>query len=192
MSVWCAAPPDVRVLMQAGAEPARQHRFRALRFVASVGGALDPAAVGWGRDILGRPILEQWVQTETGSVMIANTVAQDLRPGSWGRPLPGVEACVVERSDGGTCRVIDAPGVEGELALGAGWPSMFRGYLHDDEHFRERFAGDLYLTGDRVLRDADGHVRFVRRADDAFPGRARARAPWPRERTAPCGRGLIG
>jgi len=192
VSVWCAAPTDVRVLMEAGAELARRHRLRALRFVASAGGPLDPATVGWGRDVLGRAIHEQWVQTETGSVVIANTVAQDIRPGSWGRPLPGVDACVVERSDGGGCRVIDAPGVEGELALGAGWPSMFHGYLHDEEHFGERFAGDLYLTGDRVRRDTDGHVWFVRRADDVLAGGAPARTLPPRERTAPCGRGLIG
>ena len=64
--------------------------------------------------------------------------------------------------------MIDAPGVEGELALRAGWPSMFRGYLNEDEHYRECFAGDLYLTGDLVKRDADGYFWFVGRADDVI------------------------
>jgi acetyl-CoA synthetase len=85
-----------------------------------------------------------------------------------GRPLPGVQACVVERLEAGGVRVIDEPGVEGELALRRGWPSMFRGYLNDDERYRKCFAGDLYLSGDLVKRDADGDYWFVGRADDVI------------------------
>jgi acetyl-CoA synthetase len=92
----------------------------------------------------------------------------DIKPGSMGKPLPGVDAFVVRRDDDGGCAVIDAPDVEGELALKAGWPSMFRGYLHQDERYRKCFAGDLYLTGDLVKRDADGYFWFVGRADDVI------------------------
>jgi acetyl-CoA synthetase len=168
VSVWYTAPTAIRMLMKAGTELARRHRFRALRFVASVGEPLNPEAVWWGREALGLPIHDNWWQTETGGIMIANTPAQDIRPGSMGRPLPGVEAFVVRRNDDGSCDVIDAPGVEGELALHAGWPSMFRGYLNQDERYRKCFAGDLYLTGDLAKRDADGYFWFVGRADDVI------------------------
>jgi acetyl-CoA synthetase len=167
VSVWYTAPTAVRMLMKAGAELARGFRFPKLRFVASVGEPLNPQAVWWGQDVLGLPIHDNWWQTETGGIMIANTVAQDIKPGSMGRPLPGVEAFVVQRRDGGV-EVVETPDVEGELALRAGWPSMFRGYLNDDERYRKCFAGDLYLTGDLVRRDAEGYFWFVGRADDVI------------------------
>ncbi len=168
VTVWYTAPTAIRMLMKAGAEVARRYRFPRLRFVASVGEPLNPEAVWWGIDALGLPIHDNWWQTETGGIMIANTVAQDIRPGSMGRPLPGVDAFVARRNDDGSCEVIDAPGVEGELALRAGWPSMFRGYLNQEERYRKCFAGELYLTGDLAKRDADGYFWFVGRADDVI------------------------
>jgi acetyl-CoA synthetase len=168
VTVWYTAPTAIRMLMKAGTEVARGHRFPRLRFVASVGEPLNPEAVWWGQEALGLPIHDNWWQTETGGIMIANTVAQDVRPGSMGRPLPGVDAFVVRRKDDGSCDVIDAPGIEGELALRPGWPSMFRGYLNQDERYRKCFAGGLYLTGDLVKRDADGYFWFVGRADDVI------------------------
>ncbi len=91
----------------------------------------------------------------------------DVKPGSMGQPLPGVEACIVERLAGGVS-VIDRPDVEGELALRRGWPSMFRGYLNEDERYRKCFAGEFYLSGDLAKRDADGYYWFVGRADDVI------------------------
>ncbi len=167
VSIWYTAPTAVRMLMKAGAEIAGDFRFDSLRFIASVGEPLNPQAVWWGQDVFGLPIHDNWWQTETGGIMIANTVAQDIKPGSMGKPLPGVEAFVVERRDG-EVRVIDAPDTEGELALRAGWPSMFRGYLNEDERYRKCFVGDLYLTGDLAKRDADGYFWFVGRADDVI------------------------
>jgi acetyl-CoA synthetase len=118
---------------------------------------------------------DNWWQTETGGIMIANLAATDIRPGSMGRPLPGVEVAILERGpDGraarrdGTVSVIDEPGIEGELALRPGWPSMFRGYLHDDDRYAKCFAGGWYLTGDLARRDADGWLWFVGRADDVI------------------------
>jgi acetyl-CoA synthetase len=99
--------------------------------------------------------------------MIANTPAFDIKPGSMGRPLPGVDAYVVRHDDEGVS-VIDEPDVEGELALGLGWPSMFRGYLHEDDRYRKCFTDGMYLTGDLVKRDADGYFWFVGRADDVI------------------------
>ena len=167
VSVWYTAPTAVRMLMKAGDDIARNFAFPKLRFIASVGEPLNPQAVWWGQDVFGLPIHDNWWQTETGGIMVANTVAQDIKPGSMGLPLPGIEAFVVQRRDGGV-EVVEQPDVEGELALRAGWPSMFRGYLNDEERYRKCFAGDLYLTGDLVKRDADGYYWFVGRADDVI------------------------
>jgi acetyl-CoA synthetase len=168
VSVWYTAPTAVRMLMKAGVELAKARGHPKLRFVASVGEPLNPEAVWWGEEAFGMPIHDNWWQTETGGIMIANTPAMDVKPGSMGKPLPGVDALVVERRDDGTCRTIDEPDVEGELALRAGWPSMFRGYLNAEERYRKCFSGELYLTGDLVKRDADGYYWFVGRADDVI------------------------
>jgi len=168
VTVWYTAPTAIRMLMKAGTELARAHRFPALRFIASVGEPLDPEAVWWGLEALGLPIHDNWWQSETGGIMIANTPAQDIKPGSMGRALPGVDAFIVRRREGGTVEVIDKPNVEGELALRAGWPSMFRGYLGQEERYRKCFAGELYLTGDVARRDEDGYFWFVGRADDVI------------------------
>ena len=168
VSVWYTAPTAIRMLMRAGADIAKKYAFPRLRFVASVGEPLNPEAVWWGKQVLGLPIHDNWWQTETGGIMIANTPAFDIKPGSMGRPLPGVAAAIVERQEDGSVRLIDEPGREGELALKAGWPSMFRGYLNAEERYRKCFSGEWYLTGDLAKRDADGYYWFVGRADDVI------------------------
>jgi len=174
VSVWYTAPTAIRRLMRLGGELARETDLSALRFVASVGEPLNPEAVMWGADALGLPIHDNWWQTETGGIMIANTIAADIKPGSMGRPLPGVEAAVLRRGPNGVeardgaVEVLTEPGVEGELALRPGWPSMFRGYLHDDERYRRCFVGGWYLTGDLVTRDRDGYFWFLGRSDDVI------------------------
>ncbi|CRK51202.1 Acetyl-coenzyme A synthetase [Rhodococcus sp. RD6.2] len=172
VTVWYTAPTAIRMLMKAGPDLARTYAFPRLRFVASVGEPLNPDAVIWGRDVLGHPVHDNWWQTETGGIMIANTPGFDIKPGSMGRPLPGVDACIVApRRDGDEARdvtVVDASDTEGELALRRGWPSMFRGYLNNDERYRRCFAGDWYLTGDLAKRDEDGYFWFVGRADDVI------------------------
>ena len=168
VSVWYTAPTAIRMLMKSGAAIPKKYRFPALRFVASVGEPLNPEAVWWGQEVLGRPIHDNWWQTETGGIMIANTPAMDIKPGSMGKALPGVDAFIVRRCEDGSIERIDAPDVEGELALRAGWPSMFRGYLNQEERYRRCFVGDYYLTGDLAKRDADGYFWFVGRADDVI------------------------
>jgi acetyl-CoA synthetase len=130
-----------------------------------VGEPLNPEAVVWGVKALGLPIHDNWWQTETGGIMIANYAAMEIRPGSMGLPLPGVEAAIVHRQEG-RIEVEQEPCVEGDLALKPGWPSMFRGYLHDEERYRKCFVGDWYITGDLARRDADGYFWFLGRADD--------------------------
>ncbi len=172
ISVWYTAPTAIRMLMKAGLELVHRHSYPALRFVASVGEPLNPEAVWWGKEALGLPIHDNWWQTETGGIMIANTPAFDIKPGSMGRPLPGIEACIVEHleAEGEPPRVhiIEQADIEGELALKAGWPSMFRGYLNNEARYRKCFAGEWYLTGDLARVDADGYYWFVGRADDVI------------------------
>jgi len=175
VTVWYTAPTALRMLMRAGAESALAYDLSHLRFVASVGEPLNPEVVTWGQDVLGLPVHDNWWQTETGGIMIANLAGCEIRPGSMGRPLPGVEVAILARGpDGraavrdGKVDVIDQPLVDGELALRPGWPSMFRGYLHDESRYRASFAGGWYLTGDVARRDADGWLWFVGRADDVI------------------------
>ena len=166
VTVWYTSPTAIRMLMRAGGQPQRDYDLSRLRFIASVGEPLNAEAVVWGKEALGLPIHDNWWQTETGGIMIANYAAMDIRPGSMGRPLPGVEAAVVRRSEDGMVDVLDGANAEGELALRPGWPSMFRGYLNDDERYRKCFKDGWYLTGDLVRRDADGYFWFLGRADD--------------------------
>jgi len=168
VTVWYTAPTAVRMLMKAGPDIPKKYSLNNLRFVASVGEPLNPEAVWWGQDVLGLPIHDNWWQTETGGIMIANTPAMDIKPGSMGKPLPGVDACIVHRDESGAVSVVEQPDAEGELALKAGWPSMFRGYLNQEERYRKCFSGDLYLTGDLAKRDADGYFWFIGRADDVI------------------------
>jgi acetyl-CoA synthetase len=155
------------MLMKSGTDFVRAHPCPELRFIASVGEPLNAEAVWWGLEAFGLPIHDNWWQTETGGIMIANTLAADIKPGSMGRPLPGVQALIVRR-EGDAVVPVTEPDVEGELALRAGWPSMFRGYLGQDERYRKCFAGDLYLSGDLARRDAEGYFWFVGRADDVI------------------------
>ncbi len=168
VTVWYTAPTAIRMLMKAGPELPKKYDLSRLRLIASVGEPLNPQAVIWGRDVLGRPIHDNWWQTETGGIMVSNYLSMPIKPGSMGKPLPGIEAGVVHRTENGGVTLVEAPDEEGELALKPGWPSMFRGYLHEEERYRKCFAGGWYLTGDLVKRDADGYYWFVGRADDVI------------------------
>jgi len=168
VTVWYTAPTAVRMLMTLGKDILRSYDTSALRFLASVGEPLHPDAVLWAEEVFDLPLHENWWQTETGAIMIANFLAMDLKPGSMGRPVPGVEAAIVQRQPRGPVKQITQPGVTGELALRKGWPSMFGGYLGEDERYRECFVGEWYLTGDLARRDEDGYFWFVGRADDVI------------------------
>ncbi len=167
VTVWYTAPTAIRLLMRAGADAVRRYDLSALRLICSVGEPLNPEAVRWGADVLGRPIHDNWWQTETGGIMIANFPAMAIRPGSMGKPLPGITAGIVQRVQD-RVQEVHEPDQVGELALRPGWPSMFRGYLHDDARYRRCFANGWYLTGDLARRDADGYYWFVGRADDVI------------------------
>ncbi|WP_444984608.1 acetate--CoA ligase [Halomonas mongoliensis] len=167
VAVWYTAPTAIRMLMKVGPELARRYDLSSLRFLASVGEPLNPEAVHWGRATLGLPFHDNWWQTETGGIMIANFASMPIKPGSMGRPVPGIEAGVARRTDSGI-ELIEDPDETGELVLKAPWPSMFRGYLHEEARYRQCFAGAWYLTGDLARRDAEGYFWFIGRADDVI------------------------
>jgi acetyl-CoA synthetase len=168
VTIWYTAPTAVRMMMKGGAESARRRRYESLRFIASVGEPLNPQAVIWGEEAFGLPIHDNWWQTETGGIMIANYISMPIKPGSMGRPLPGIEAAVVQRLPDGHVQPVSVPDTEGELALRPGWPSMFRTYLDEEERYRKCFADGWYLTGDLARCDADGYFWFVGRGDDVI------------------------
>jgi acetyl-CoA synthetase len=167
VTVWYTAPTAIRLLMKAGDELAARHDLSRLRFMASVGEPLNAEAVVWSQRVLTRPFHDNWWQTETGGIMIANTAAMDVKPGSMGKPLPGVELAIVDLA-GGRVRVIETPMTAGQLAIQLGWPSMFRGYLHEEARYAACFRDGWYLTGDLAMCDADGYYWFVGRADDVI------------------------
>jgi acetyl-CoA synthetase len=156
------------MMMKAGLDSPRRHEMPRLRFLASVGEPLNPEAVRWGVEAFGLPFHDNWWQTETGGIMVANYRSMDIRPGSMGKPLPGIEAGIVRQSDDGSVTVVEQPDEQGELALRPGWPSMFRGYLNEPERYRKCFADGWYLTGDLARRDANGYYWFVGRKDDVI------------------------
>jgi acetyl-CoA synthetase len=166
VSVWYTAPTAIRRLMRIDSEPAQEYDLSALRLIQSVGEPLNPEAVLWGVEKLKMPIHDNWWQTETGGIMISNLLSQSIRPGSMGRPLPGIEAGIVRLDDDGTFTEITEANKEGELALKVGWPSMFRAYLHNEERYKKCFVGEWYLSGDLAYKDEEGYFWFIGRADD--------------------------
>jgi acetyl-CoA synthetase len=175
VALWYTAPTALRMLMRIGADVAHEYDLSGLRLVASVGEPLNPEVVRWAADTFGVPVLDNWWQTETGAIMIANYRSQPVRPGSMGRPLPGVDAALLARDgddvvtgpDGEPVEIAE-PEMVGELALRQGWPSMFRTYLGNDARYRASFVGPWYRSGDLARRDADGYYWFVGRSDDVI------------------------
>jgi acetyl-CoA synthetase len=168
VSVWYTAPTAIRMMMKAGTDLVRKYDLPALRFLTSVGEPLNPEAVVWGHEAFGLPFHDNWWQTETGGIMIANYASMDIKPGSMGRALPGIQAEIVRKTEAGSVEVIEEPNVQGELALRPGWPSMFRAYLDEPARYEKCFAGGFYLTGDLARKDSDGYFWFVGRKDDVI------------------------
>ncbi|MEX3070756.1 acetate--CoA ligase [Vibrio alginolyticus] len=166
VTVWYTAPTAIRMLMKIGVALPKQFDLSRLRFMASVGEPLNPEAVEWGEKVFGMPFHDNWWQTETGGIMIANVPSMPVKPGSMGKPLPGIEAAIVNANDDGSLREETEPMEVGELALKSGWPSMFRGYLNQEEKYQSCFKGEWYLSGDLAMKDEDGYFWFVGRKDD--------------------------
>ncbi|RLC59621.1 MAG: acetate--CoA ligase [Chloroflexi bacterium] len=163
VTVWYTAPTAVRMLMKAGEAAAKKHDLSSLRYTMSVGEPLNPEAVVWGERAIGLPFHDNWWQTETGAIMIANYASMEIRPGSMGRPFPGIEPAIID-DDGNEAPI----GEEGDLAVRPGWPSMFRTYWGREELYDSCFRNGWYITGDRARMDSDGYFWFIGRADDVI------------------------
>jgi acetyl-CoA synthetase len=146
-------------------KPKEAYNLENLRSILSVGEPLNAEAVIWGEENFGFPILDNWWQTETGGIMIANYPSMKVKPGSMGKPLPGVEIAVAE-VNGKQLKIITEPNVQGQLVLKKGFPSLFRAYLHEEERYKKCFIGEWYLSGDLAKKDADGYFWFIGRTDD--------------------------
>ncbi len=166
VSLLYTSPTAIRMLMRYGLELPRRFNLSSLRFLASVGEPLNPEAIRWGIKAFSKPIHDNWWQTETGAIMIANFVGSDIKLGSMGRPIPGIKASVFDRSSGQCLELTD--GSEGELAIKVPWPSMFRGYLGQDDRYHACFQDGWYFTGDLAKSDKDGYFWFIGRKDDVI------------------------
>jgi acetyl-CoA synthetase len=163
VTVWYTAPTAIRMLMKAGDDLPGQFNFDSLRYMCSVGEPLNPEAVIWSEKVLQRPFHDNWWQTETGAIMIANYPVQDIKPGSMGRPFPGINAGILDDDFN------ELPaGQEGNLAVQPGWPSMFRTYWEKEELYQSCFKNGWYITGDKARKDDEGYFYFMSRADDVI------------------------
>lgn len=163
VTVWYTAPTAIRMLMKAGDALVHQYDLSRLRHVCSVGEPLNPEAVVWGQQVLQRTFYDTWWQTETGAIHITNHIGLPVKPGSMGKPFPGVEAAVLNDQFEPL-----PPGSEGALALKLTAPSRFLTYWNNASRYDSRFKNGWYLTGDRARLDADGYFWFVGREDDVI------------------------
>lgn len=161
VTVWYSAPTAIRMLMGAKSQPA-DFDLSSLRYLASVGEPLNPEAIWWGLDAFGLGFHDTWWQTELGSISVTNYPSMDIKPGSMGKPLPGVEATIVDNEGN------ELPdGQEGNLALkSATVSSMMKTIWRNQEKYNSYFNGQWYISGDKGMKDKDGYFWFVGRSDD--------------------------
>lgn len=163
VTVWYTAPTAVRMLMAEGDEIVKKHNLSSLRYLASVGEPLNPEAVVWGEKVFGKIFHDTWWQTETGSIIVANTKDFAVKPGSMGKPLAWIQADVVD-DEGNPVPT----NVEGHLAIKPPWPSIMRTIWQNEEKYNSYFKNGWYFSGDRAKKDTDGYFWFVGRADDVI------------------------
>ena len=165
VTVWYSAPTAIRLLMRDGAAAARAHDLGSLRHLCSVGEPLNAEAVLWSRETFGRPFHDTFWQTETGCIVITNLPGMPIKPGSMGRPFPGITATVLDPK---SFEPLGRAGSVGLIALRPGWPSMMRAYWNKPAAYAAKFRNGWYLCGDRASIDEDGYFWFVGRDDDVI------------------------
>jgi acetyl-CoA synthetase len=165
ITVWYSAPTAIRSLMRAGDEIVRKFDLSSLRHLASVGEPLNSEAVIWSVKMFGKPFHDTFWQTETGCIMITNFPGMKVKPGSMGRPFPGITGVVLDPKNH---EPITEPGKIGLIAFRPGWPSMMRTYWNNEEKFREKFVNGWYISGDRASIDNEGYFWFIGRDDDVI------------------------
>ncbi|WP_209858578.1 acetate--CoA ligase [Paenibacillus shirakamiensis] len=164
VTVWYSAPTAFRMLMGAGEDIIAQYDLSSLRHILSVGEPLNPEVVRWGVKVYGQRIHDTWWMTETGAQLICNYPSLPMKPGSMGRPIPGVEAAIVD--DNGK---VLPPYRMGNLAIKTPWPSMMRKIWNNPTKYEEYFRIDgWYISGDSAYQDEDGYFWFQGRIDDVI------------------------
>lgn len=165
ITMWYSAPTAIRSLMKAGDEIIKNFDLSSLRHLASVGEPLNSEAVIWSEKVFGKPFLDTFWQTETGSIMITNFPDMKIKPGSMGKSFPGITATVLDTK---TYEPVNETGRVGLIAFRPGWPSMMRAYWNNEEKYKEKFVNGWYLSGDRATIDNDGYFWFIGRDDDVI------------------------
>jgi len=165
ITLWYTAPTAIRSLMKAGEEQAKKFDLSSLRHLTSVGEPLNAEAVIWSEKVFGKPFHDNYWQTETGSIMIGNFPGMPVKPGSMGKPFPGITARVL---DPATYEPFDEPGKIGLIAFRPGWPAMMRTYWGNEQTYKSKFVNSWYLSGDRSSIDQDGYFWFIGRDDDVI------------------------
>ncbi|UOQ44708.1 acetate--CoA ligase [Halobacillus salinarum] len=163
ISVWYSAPTAFRKLLSAGEEVPKKHDLSSLRHVLSVGEPLNPEVISWGLKAFNLRIHDTWWMTETGAMLICNYPAMDMRPGSMGKPFPGIEAAIVDNEGN------ELPANQmGNLAIKEGWPSMMRAIWKNPGKFESYFINGWYVSGDSAYQDEEGYFWFQGRLDDVI------------------------
>ncbi|QLY33116.1 AMP-binding protein [Nocardia huaxiensis] len=158
VNTFCAPPTVWRMLIQAelGERPA------GMREILGAGEPLNPDVIAQVEKAWGLTIRDGFGQTET-TLQVGNTPGQPIKPGSMGRPAPGVPVVLVDPVTGEL-------GDEGEICLdlSAAPVNLMTGYLGDPERNAAVMADGYYHTGDVAGRDADGYITYIGRTDDVF------------------------
>jgi acetyl-CoA synthetase len=165
VTVWYSAPTAIRSLMKEGDEIVKKFDLSSLRHLCSVGEPLNAEAVLWSKKVFGLFFHDTFWQTETGSIVITNYPNMKIKPGSMGKPFPGIIATVVDLK---THEPIERSGIVGLIAIKPGWPSMFRTYWKNEETYKSKFKNGWYICGDRASIDEEGYFWFVGRDDDVI------------------------
>lgn len=164
VNVWYSAPTAFRMLMGAGDEMAGKYDLTSLRHVLSVGEPLNPEVIRWGHKVFDKRIHDTWWMTETGGQLICNYPCMDIKPGSMGKPFPGIEAAIVDHQGNEL-----PPYRMGNLAIKKGWPSMMHTIWNNPEKYESYFMpGGWYVSGDSAYMDEDGYFWFQGRVDDVI------------------------
>ncbi|PWU70103.1 acetate--CoA ligase [Gracilibacillus dipsosauri] len=163
VTIWYTAPTALRKFVSAGDELVKQYDFSHLRHIMSVGEPLNPEVITWGERVLGLRIHDTWWMTETGAMLIVNLPCMEIRPGSMGKPIPGVDAAIVD-NEGNEL----PPNQMGNLAIKKGWPSMMRAIWNNPGKYESYFINDWYVSGDSAYMDEDGYFWFQGRLDDVI------------------------
>ena len=164
VTVWYSAPTAFRMLMGAGDDIVKQYDLSSLRHVMSVGEPLNPEVVRWGMKVYNQRIHDTWWMTETGAQLICNYPCMPIKPGSMGKPIPGVEAAIID--DEGN---VLPPYRMGNLAIKTPWPSMMRKIWNNPAKYEEYFRlKGWYVSGDSAYVDEDGYFWFQGRVDDVI------------------------